>query len=211
MRAIRVVLGDDHVLVREGIKACLESPRVLVVGEAEDGRELVRCVQALRPDIALVDVSMPLLNGIEATRQIARISPGTRVVILSMFDDKGTVSSARGAGAWAYVLKDEAPDHLVRTIERVHEGERSFPAGTEGLPSPKSPVDLTPREREVLQLVAEGMRSAEMARVMKRSVCTIRNHRARLMKKLGVRTAAALVEKAEELGVVRLEAARRSA
>jgi DNA-binding NarL/FixJ family response regulator len=211
MGSIRVVLGDDHTLVREGIRACLSSPRVCVVDEAEDGRDLVRRVQASRPDVALVDVSMPLLNGIEATRQIARVSPETRVVILSMFDDAGYIAAAQEAGAWGYVLKDEAPEHLLRTIERVVAGERSFPPVREGSPAARPSVRLTPREREVLQLVVEGKRAREIAEILHRSVHTVRNHRARLMKKLGVHAAAGLMAKAEEMGVVRFDAARRNA
>jgi len=210
MGSIGVVLADDHTLVREGIRAYLSSAGVDVVGEAEDGRDLVRRVQTTRPDVALVDVSMPLLNGIEAARRIARVSPETRVVILSMFKDAGYIAAAQEAGAWGYALKDEAPECLLHTLERVVAGERTFPRAPGG-PAPAAPsVSLTPREREVLQLAVEGKRAREIAEILHRSVHTVRNHRARLMKKLGVHTVSALAAKAEELGVVRFEAARRS-
>ncbi len=204
---IRVVLGDDHTLVREGIKALLDSSAAEVVGEAEDGRALLRVVRALKPDVALVDVSMPLLNGIEATRRIKRLSRGTRVIILSMYADKGYIGQARRAGAWGYVLKDEAPDRLLAAIESVAAGTPYFPGGVPQDEEEWAPP-LTEREREVLQLIAEGKRNAEIAAIMSRSLHTVRNHRARLMRKLGAHSAAELVEAAERLGIVRFSPER---
>ncbi len=204
--AIRVVLGDDHTLVRKGIKALLDPSIVEVIGEAEDGRALLRVVRALAPDVALVDVSMPLLNGIEAMRRIGRLSPKTRVIVLSMYADKGYVRQAWQAGAWGYVLKDEAPDQLLAAITSVAAGKRYFPHGipqeTEDMPP------LTEREREVLQLIAEGKKNAEIAQIMSRSLHTVRNHRARLMRKLGAHSATELVEAAERLGLVRFSPKR---
>ncbi len=199
---VRVVLGDDHTLVRAGIKALFDPAWIEVVGEAADGRELLRVVRHTHPDIALVDVSMPLLNGIEALRRINRISPRTRVIVLSMYADKGYVGQAQRAGAWGYVLKDEAPDQLLAAIAAVAKGERYFPHGIPQEPSPAA-AQLTEREREVLQLIAEGKRNAEIAEIMARSLHTVRNHRARLMRKLEAHSAAELVEAAERLGVVR--------
>lgn len=199
---IRVVLGDDHTLVRKGIKALLDSSIAEVVGEAEDGRALLRAVRTLKPDIALVDVSMPLLNGIEATRRIKRLSRETRVIILSMYADKGYIGQARRAGAWGYVRKDEAPDRLLAAIESVAGGAPYFPGGVPQEAEEGAPP-LTEREREVLQLIAEGKRNAEIAQIMSRSLHTVRNHRARLMRKLGAHSAAELVEAAERLGIVR--------
>jgi len=204
---IRVVLGDDHTLVREGIKALLDSSIAEVVGEAEDGRALLRAVRALKPDVALVDVSMPLLNGIEATRRIKRLSRETRVIILSMYADKGYIGQARRAGAWGYVLKDEAPDRLLAAIESVAGGTPYFPGGIPQEAEEGAPP-LTEREREVLQLIAEGKRNAEIAQIMSRSLHTVRNHRARLMRKLGAHSAAELVEAAERLGIVRFSPER---
>ncbi len=199
---VRVVLGDDHTLVRAGLKALFDPKWIEVAGEAADGRELLQVVRRVRPDIALVDVSMPLLNGIDAIRRIARISPHTRVIILSMYADKGYVSQARHAGAWGYVLKDEAPDQLLAAIAAVAAGELYFPHGVPEW-DPGDLPDLTEREREVLQLIAEGRRNTEIAEIMSRSLHTVRNHRAHLMRKLGAHTAAELVETAEKLGVVR--------
>ncbi len=204
---VRVVLGDDHTLVRKGIKALLDSSIAEVVGEAEDGRALLRVVRALAPDVALVDVSMPLLNGIEATHRIGRLSPKTRVIVLSMYADKGYMRQAWQAGAWGYVLKDEAPDQLLAAITSVAAGKRYFPHGVPQKALEDTPI-LTEREREVLQLIAEGKKNAEIAQIMSRSLHTVRNHRARLMRKLGVHSATELVEAAERLGLVRFSPER---
>ena len=207
MRPIRVVLGDDHTLVRQGIKALLASSTIHIVAEAADGRELVKHTARLRPDIALVDISMPLLNGIEATRRIAKVAPRTRVIILSMYEDREYVAHARQLGAWGYVLKEEAPERLIGTIRRVQRGRRCFPEWSASGGFATVDERLTPREREVLQLIAEGKKSREIAQIMTRSLHTVRNHRARLMKKLGVHGAVELVRAAEELGLVHLEPA----
>ena len=201
MKTIRVVLADDHTLVRRGLSSLLaRDDFISVVGEAEDGRELARKVKALQPDIALVDISMPLLNGIDAIPRIHRASPETRVIILSMYSDDAYIAQAWHRGAWGYVLKDEAPEQLMKAIHAVAAGEKAFPVG----PVPSTTHDpLTQREREVLQLIAEGKKNSEIASVLMRSLHTVRNHRARLMRKLGAHSAAELVRAAEELGVVR--------
>jgi len=196
--AIRVVLADDHDLVRTCIRALLSSHGIDVAAEAEDGRALLREVRTHRPDFALVDVSMPLLDGIEATRRIAKLSPETRVVILTMHPDDLLARRARAAGAHAYVVKDETPERLIDVIERVASGERCIEAK-----GPEEDDLLTTREREVLQLIAEGKRNREIAEIMSRSIHTVRSHRARLMGKLGVRNATELVKAAEERGLLR--------
>ena len=196
MGAIRVVLADDHVLVRSGIRALLASSGIEVVAEAGDGRSLLREVRAHAPDVALVDVSMPLLDGVEASRRIARLSPRTGVVILTMHDDPSFVARARRAGARGYVVKDSAVERLLDVVRRVAAGETCLADDGQ---APDEP--LTSREREVLQLVVEGKRNAEIAELLHRSIHTVRNHRARLMHKLGARTAADLVAAAERLGV----------
>jgi len=198
MMAIRVVLADDHNLVRTCIRTTLSSHGFDVVAEAENGRALLRAVRAHSPDVALVDVSMPLLDGIEATRRIARLSSRTRVVILTMHPDAHFARRARAAGARGYVVKDEKPDRLVKVIERVAAGEQCIDAE-----SPKEGDLLTTREREVLQLIAEGKRNREIAEIMSRSIHTVRSHRARLMGKLGARSATELVKAAEERGLLR--------
>jgi two-component system response regulator NreC len=196
--AIRVVLADDHDLVRACIRTLLASHGIDVVAEAGDGRSLLRDVRQHRPDIALVDVSMPLLDGIEATRRIVRLSSETRVVILTMHPDGHLARRARGAGACGYVVKDETSDRLIEVIERVMAGEQCIPKGD----SEDDDV-LTTREREILQLIAEGKRNREIAAIISRSIHTVRSHRARLMRKLGARTATELVKAAEERDLLR--------
>ncbi len=196
--AIRVVLADDHDLVRTCIRALLASHGIDVIAEAGDGRSLLRDVREHRPDVALVDVSMPLLDGIEATRRIAKLSSETRVVILTMHPDVHLARRARSAGAWGYVVKDETSDRLIEVIERVMAGEQCIPTG-----DPEDDDVLTTREREILQLIAEGKRNQEIAAIMSRSIHTVRSHRARLMRKLGARSATELVKAAEERELLR--------
>ena len=197
---IRVVLADDHGLVRTGVRALLTSSGVEVAGEAANGRELLSRVREHRPAIALVDLSMPLLDGFEAIRRIPAVSPATRVIVLSMHGDARYADRAGRLGAWAYLTKDEAPDRLIDVVRRVAGGERLLD------PSESGEEALSPREREVLQLIAEGKKNAEIAAIMQRSVHTVRNHRARLMRKLGVRSAAALVAAADARGLIELDA-----
>lgn len=201
-----MVLGDDHNLVRQGIRALLALSQICVVGEAKDGRELVRQVKELTPEVALVDISLPLLNGIEAARKIRYVAPKTRVIFLTMYQDRGYVTRAREVGAWGYVLKEEAPEQLITTIETVANGRHCFPSELVGETVRIEGKKLGPREREVLQLIAEGKKNKDIARIMIRSLHTVRNHRAHIMRKLGVHTAAGLVQAANELGLVRLEA-----
>lgn len=197
MALLRVVIGDDHGLVRSGVRALLAGRGMDVVGEAADGRALVSLVRAERPDVAVVDVSMPLLDGWEATRRIGRAVPETRVVILTMHDDERFVARAREAGAAAYVRKDACVDELVSSVERVAAGERPL-----GEAERVASDGLTEREREVLRLIVEGKKNAEIAEIMNRSVHTVRSHRARLMRKLGVRSASGWADAAERFGIV---------
>ncbi len=196
MASVRVVIGDDHGLVRGGVRSLLVAHGIDVVGEAADGRALLHVVREERPDVALVDLSMPLLDGFEAARRMSRVSPATRVVILTMHDDERFVARARQAGAVAYVLKDAAVDELVATVSRVAAGERLLGAAAEPLND-----ELTSREREVLRLVLEGKKNAEIACILNRSVHTVRSHRAHLMRKLGIRSAADWVDAAERCGI----------
>jgi len=195
---IRVVLADDHDLVRTCVRAALSARGIEVVAECGDGRSLLRHVRERHPDIAIVDVSMPQLDGIEATRRILRMSEGTRVVLLTMHTDAHLARRARAAGARGYVCKDDPPDHLVRVLERVAAGEQCIPVG-----AAQDEDLLTTKEHEVLQLIAEGKRNAEIAATMRRSIHTVRSHRARLMRKLDVRTAPELVRRAQDRGLLR--------
>jgi len=205
MMPIRVVVADDHALVRSGVRALLAASGVDVVAEAKDGRELLSRVREHAPEIALVDLSMPLLDGFEATRRIPSVSPGTRVIVLSMHGDERYAERAGCLGAWAFLTKDEAPDRLIDVVRRVAAGERLLASDGDGS------EPLSPREREVLQLIAEGKKNAEIASLMHRSVHTVRNHRARLMRKLGVRTAPALIAEADARALIDLGASGRVA
>lgn len=204
MKPIRVVVADDHGLVRSGLRALLASSGIDVAAEAKDGRELLAVVREHRPEIALVDLSMPLLDGFEAARRIPSVSPETRVIVLSMHDDARYVDRAGRLGAWAYLTKDEAPERLADVIRRVARGDRLLAKAGDDVSEP-----LSPREREVLQLIVEGKKNAEIASVMNRSVHTVRNHRARLMRKLGARTASQLVATADARGLICLRAPGR--
>lgn len=185
---IRVVVADDHGVVRSGVRVLLEAAGFDVVAEVGDGRELLARIRDHRPEIALVDLSMPILDGFEVVRRAPTVSPETRVIVLSMHDDEKYAARAGALGAWAYVTKDEAADRLIDVVRSVAEGIRMLPT-TEAIDE-----ELTPREREVLQLIAEGRKNAEIAEIMKRSVHTVRNHRARLMRKLGARSASELID-----------------
>jgi len=196
-----VVLADDHGLVRAGVRALLRAAGIDVVAEAEDGRQLLQEVRRERPDVALVDVSMPTLDGLEAARRVAECSPNTRVIMLSMHEDRKYAECAAAVGAWAYLGKDEAPERLADVIERVVSGERFLESRQQD-----GERELTPREHEVLQLIAEGKKNAEIAELMTRSIHTVRNHRARLMRKLDARTASELVSIAEKRGLLRFPA-----
>lgn len=213
---IRTFLADDHALVRAGIRSLLErEPDISVIAEASDGREAVRLVRLHRPDLAVLDIGMPSLNGIEATRQIVadRLAP---VLILSMHSDVQFVAGAFGAGALGYLLKGAAEEELVAAVRAVA-GGRTFLSSevadvvlgdyVRHLSGDAPPVEpqLSGREREVVQLIAEGHTSKEIAGILHISVKTAENHRARIMAKLGLRSVAALTKYAIRRGLTDLE------
>ena len=192
MRQIRVLLADDHTLIRAGLRLVVEQqPDFTVVGEAADGRQAVAMAQSLKPDVVVMDIGMPGLNGIEACRQIRESLPDTQVVMLSMHSDEGYVLRALKAGARAYLLKDSAEADLARAIRAAAEGKSFFsPAVGKVLledymrklqrtGAEDSYELLSPREREILQLVAEGKSSKEIANLLNLSVYTVETHRAR--------------------------------
>jgi len=212
---LTVLLGDDHVLMRQGLRKILEEQRDWrVVAEAGNGRDAVRDALALHPDVALLDISMPLLNGIEATRQIVRRAPGVRVMILSMHNDQAYVTQAVQAGARGYLLKDSADTELIEAVTAVGAGKSFFsPCIAEvmlddyvrGL-ADRGILDrhdaLSEREREVLQLVAEGRSSKEIADLLSISPATVETHRAHVLQKLGLKNTAEVVLYAARRGIV---------
>jgi DNA-binding NarL/FixJ family response regulator len=190
---IRVLLADDHAMVREGLGALLAaSGGISVVGEVGDGREALRRVEELKPDVVVMDIAMPELNGIEAAAMIRSRCPDTRIVILSMHSSTEHIHRAFAAGATGYVLKSSAGAEVIHAVQTVQLGRRYLsPALQEAYEAAgaarASPLDrLSAREREVLQLVVEGKSSAEIADIVHLSRKTVETYRSRIMKKLGV-------------------------
>ena len=201
MKRPRVLLADDHALVMEGIQSLLAG-HVEVVGTAPDGRALVKSALKLKPDIVILDISMPVLNGIEAARRLRKELPNAKLIFLSMFADAVYIEEAFGMGVSAYVLKRSAASELIAAIEAVGRGERFI---TPSLGSsrirahplrgePAADAQLTAREREVLQLVAEGRSAKEIAAELRISAKTAQFHKANLMRRLDLHTTAELVK-----------------
>ena len=213
--SLRVLLADDHTLIRAGLRLVVEQqPDFTVVGEAENGRKAVAMAESLQPDVAVLDIGMPELNGIEACRQIREARPETEVVMLSMHSDEGYVLRSLKAGARAYLLKDSAEADLARAIRAASEGKSFFsPAVGKVLledymrklqrtGAEDSYELLSPREREVLQLVAEGKSSKEIANLLNLSVYTVETHRANLMQKLNLKSMPELILYAIRKGII---------
>lgn len=212
---IRLVVADDHKIVREGLRSLLErEPGIDVAAEADNGREAMKLAVELRPDVVLMDLSMPDMNGIEATRRIAEAPGGSRVLALSMHSDKRFVVEALAAGAKGYLLKDCASEELVGAIRTVAAGETYLSPRIAGLivsdyldkgsASPAPSTRLTTREREVLQLFAEGKSTKEVAFLLSVSVKTIETHRVQIMRKLNIRSLAELTKYAIREGITTL-------
>ena len=218
-KTIRVLLAEDHTIVREGLKALLTATEDLeVVGEVENGRDAVDAVERLKPDVVVMDLNMPKLNGVDATREIREKPDAPRVLILSMYDGEEYVRPAIRAGASGYLLKGSGLTDLVKAIREVAGGNAFFSpavakillADSRGETGDKDeevdPADgLTRREREVLTLVGEGKSSPEIAKILNLSVKTIEGHRGRIMAKLGVHNVAGLVRQAIRIGLVSAE------
>lgn len=209
---IRVVIADDHTIVREGLRALLSSEAdITVVGEASDGHDALQEVRRTQPDVVVMDLGMPRLNGVDAAQQIRNEHPKTQVVVLSMHGSEEFVRPAIRAGAAGYLVKGSGLSDLVAAIRAVHRGEAFFSPSITRLVLDRSailaesprPNDLTNREREVLQLIAEGNSSADVARLLSLSVKTVESHRSHIMDKVGVRNVAGLVRHAVRLGLVR--------
>jgi DNA-binding NarL/FixJ family response regulator len=215
MGMIRILLADDHTVMRAGLRLLLErQPDMVVVAEAADGRQALSLVESETPDVAVMDIAMPILNGIETTRQIAAKRPELPVVILSMHSDESYVMRALKAGAKAYLLKDSAEADLIRAVRAVREGKSFFsPAVSRMLledyvhqlqqrGEEDSYELLTTRERELLQLLAEGKSNKDVANLLNVSVYTVETHRAHILQKLGLHTVPDLILYAVRKGII---------
>jgi two-component system, NarL family, response regulator NreC len=207
MKKIRVLLADDHAILRAGVRMLLEAqPDMTVVAEASDGEEAVRQATGTRPDVAVVDLTMPGLSGVETLERLRREVPATRLLVLTMHDDPGYARLALAAGAIGHVIKDAESAELLTAIRTVHRGRTFVQVGAEAValapPARPSPPPLSPRERQVLELLAHGHTNREVAHRLSLSIKTVETHRARLSDKLGLHTRADLVRLAIDLGLL---------
>lgn len=210
-----IVIAEDHTILREGLRALLSAHQEFdVIGEAEDGRDLIRCVETLNPDLILADLSMPRMNGLDAIREIKKHGKGIRVIVLTVHRDEEYIQAALGAGADGYILKDASYDELVLAIKNVLSGKRYLSPGIsekiidgylKGRKSTGSTFawdTLTRREKEILKLIGEGYKNREIADFLFISLKTVEKHRSNLMKKLDLHNTAALTALAIEKGLV---------
>lgn len=207
MPKLRIMLADDHLVVREGLKALINrEPDMEVVGEASDGYDIGRLAAQTEPDVVIMDISMPHVNGMEATRQLREALPDTRVLALSMHEDRMYIRRMLEAGAAGYVAKRAMAAELLRAIRAVAAGAVYIDPHVAGHlemllgGQPRAPLDLTPRETEVLQLIARGFSNKEIAAQLGIAVKTVETHRARAMEKLGLQSRAGVVRLALERG-----------
>src|ERR1700741_1231616 len=216
MKKLRVLLADDHIVMRAGLRALLDrQPNLEVVGESENGRETVELTGSLEPDVVVMDVGMPILNGIEAPKLTVSAHPTTEVIILSMHSDESYVMRALKAGARGYLLKDSAPADLLSAIQAVSQNKSFFSPKVSRILAEdyvrvlkqKGAVDsydlLTGREREILQLLAEGKANKEVATALNISPYTVETHRRHILEKLKLHTPAELILYAVRKGIIR--------
>jgi DNA-binding NarL/FixJ family response regulator len=219
-KPITILLADDHTIVRQGLAKVLEAePSFSIVGEARDGREAVSRVDQLNPDVVIMDISMPLLNGIEATRQIKKAHPRTKIIILSMHSQNRFVSELLTLGASGYLLKDSEGTDVINAVNAVVKGDTYLSPSISrliiedyvSLKRTKSSREelygsLSDREREVFQMIAEGRSTKEIAEILCVSVSTIKTHRANILEKLQMDNLAQLIQLAIEFGLVEIQA-----
>lgn len=199
---IRVLLVDDQIIIRQGLQSLLESkPDLQVVGDAENGQQAIEQVEALKPDVVLMDVRMPIMDGVAATKTICQRFPGTKVLVLTTFDDDEYISQAMRFGAMGYLLKDTPSEELAQAIRSVHKGYTQFGPGlfekaisnfltsTQAQPTrlPPELEELTPRERDVLHLIATGASNREIAEALYISERTVKNHITSILSRLNLR------------------------
>jgi two-component system, NarL family, response regulator NreC len=216
MSKIRVLLADDHAILRSGIRALLEDePDIEVVGEAEDGHAVIRMVAELEPDVILIDIAMPRLNGLEATRRIMQANPQAKILILTMHENEEYVRQVFASGAMGYILKDAAVRELLGAIRAIYRGEVVLsPAITRlvvedylrwgDLQMNHIDSSLSPREREVLQLIAEGYTNHEIAGILSISIKTVQSHRGNLMRKLDLHDRGDLIKYAIQKKIIEI-------
>ena len=212
MTKIRILLADDHTLVRNGIRSILENfPEIEIVGEAQDGAEAIKKVKELTPDILMVDIAMPILNGIEVVTEVNKRFEGTRSLILSMHNNEDYILKSVEAGAYGYLLKDTTRDEMIRALHAVAIGEKYFSSPVSNIiissyiekvkgnerEKPKK-NKISKKEKPILRYLVEGMNSREIAEKLELSTRTVENHRGNMMKKLGVKNAVELVKRALE-------------
>ncbi|HSB80855.1 MAG TPA: response regulator transcription factor [Candidatus Methylomirabilis sp.] len=206
---LRILLADDHIVVRQGLKALLEREGLEVIGEASDGREAVQLAKTLSPDVAVLDLAMPLLNGLDAAQGIHHSTPRTRTILLTMHTEDHQVVKALQVGVRGYVVKTQAGEDLVQAINEVSQGRIYLSPGISevvvegylaktGVP----PEPLTPRQREVMQLVAEGKTTKEIASLLGLKVKTVESYRGRIMERLNIHETAGLVRYAIRRGLI---------
>ena len=213
---ITVILADDHTVVRQGLRALLSAEGDMeIVGEAENGRQAIQLAKEFLPDVAVIDIAMPVLNGLEATRQITRAVPSTKVLILSSYSDDEYVQQLTEAGAAGYLVKQTAANDLLKAIREAHKGNAFFSpaiakrlrdhcreALVTGQPVKRRSDYLTTREAEVLQLIAEGRANKQIAAELCISIKTVEKHRQQVMNKLGIHDVAGLTRHAISKGII---------
>jgi DNA-binding NarL/FixJ family response regulator len=216
MEKIRVLLADDHTIVRQGLRVLLEAePDIVVIGEAETGRQAVQLARKLRPDVIVMDIAMPTLNGLEATRQITKEVPNVRLLVLSSYNDDEYVHQVTEAGATGYLLKQTAATDLIKAVHEARNGnaffspaiskqlvERYREAVSGGVPVREHGCRLTSREAEVLQLIAEGRANKQIAAELCISIKTVEKHRQQVMNKLNIHDIAGLTRYALSKGII---------
>ncbi|HVU99784.1 MAG TPA: response regulator transcription factor [Verrucomicrobiae bacterium] len=224
MRKIRVLLVDDHTVVRQGLRALLAAEEdIEIAGEADNGRQAVQLAKKLLPDLVVMDIAMPVLNGLEATRQITRAAPACKVLVLSSYSDDEYVQQLTEAGAAGYLIKQTAANDLLKAIREAHRGNAYFSpsiakrlrdqcreAFVGGEPTRRRSDYLTTREAEVLQLIAEGRANKQIAAELCISIKTVEKHRQQVMNKLGIHDVAGLTRHAIAKGIIETGAGLRA-